>query len=422
MSDEAEDLWVRTHHMPFVYVSNLRSSKSQSLLGKGRGLTRVYTALKLPNIHPDLRQLCVWRYAVHLPDFPDGHTGLAGGSSGSSSTSSARSIGSTASDQVLPRNEQCTIWPPKDGELIGEWLLRAGLDKEVAIKDVADSWEARNECLMHSDLHRWFMRAGALPFTPLCLDLACADVVLGTRGVRRRLLLYKRYDGSTKALSPMRNNEIWRLSEAVLRGLAVLHHNGHVHMDIKPENVLWRKRKGFLWIDYVLADYGLVHSGRRAVEMAHYDDPVGTSGYMSPLLRHTDEENQVWDRFATVVRTVRARDGNGLALRAPATPAGWSAYFARARARLNTRTIVKVDLHSLALTLMSVMRKPGSWDMSTEELAERAGPAMCDFLKRLMLCGRGDLWTAEDALRVVTDHTRTPSPFPALRSASPRRR
>jgi hypothetical protein len=153
-------------------------------------------------------------------------------------------------------------------------------------------------------------------------------------------------------LLPMRRLEAGRLPKTqdglsamaldVLEALSVMHADGIVHLDVKPDNILWDAVRG----RYVLADYDLV---------SHVDDVrerlmaiegtalrVGTPGYLSPVLL-----GRLDSGFAEACRAAET----------PIDDRAWAARFAAARQRsvqsgLAARALLPLcDLHSLAVTL-----------------------------------------------------------------------
>lgn len=63
----------------------------------------------------------------------------------------------------------------------------------------------------------------------------------------------------------------------VLNGLSFLHAQGYVHMDIKPENILFKRSQ----YRYKIADFGL---GRLSQMKDSEDIKDGDSRYMAPEL------------------------------------------------------------------------------------------------------------------------------------------
>ena len=176
--------------------------------------------------------------------------------------------------------------------------------------------------------------------------------------------------------------------------LSVLHANRAVHLDVKPQNVLFSRAPDRI----VLADYGLVASTSAVlVNAIRGGSPSGTDGFISPLVIREDDENNVYPRFAAVAAATGLPD-------APLNPAGWRRFFDRHTVRRED-DVYKADLHSVALSLMEIMR----WNRM--DLQDH--PAITRFLARLMFFRRGDFRTAKAATaaaKKLAAPTRRPPP------------
>ena len=390
------------------------------LLGHGREGTFVYVARRLTMMHSNLLGVCLWRYAS--PPVPRHHKAkprkpaVAGG-------------GVTAALRHTPRKddhetEVCTYVVGNNLSHFNKQLYALGFTERVAIKDIPNSDAACRECHRHALAHKWFTEAGAIEWTPLCPDLACADVLLqqpsytqpviprwdttaATTGEsssrlsnlhRRRLLLYRRLGKSGFAIRPQPAARILRMARDVLRALTVIHAHDTLHMDIKPDNVL-EDDDGF-----VLADYGLMASKSAAVSHVKNKLPTGTVRFMSPLLLTDDFENNVYAIFQDAATTGGA----------PAAPPGmpldawWSAYFTGVTKQVARRTarVFKLDLQSLALTLIDMFREHNE-DTPPVSVIQEAHAPLFDLIARLLLCRpQDDHWTAAAALQDA-DHALT---------------
>ena len=319
-------------------------------LGVGREGTVVYTSDELPSTYSDANQLCVWAYG---------------------DTKSACSSDIRVSEA----------------------------EGTVAVKDIPDENYAMLESMIHEKLYAWFKAAGKLHVTPLHPVINCADVTFAG-GKTHRLVFYRAMAGDTSMLrlAPV---DIARLGVAVLESLVVLHANKTLHADIKPHNVLYTFDDGRYV--FALGDFGLMEpASDMLIELSKGGSPSGTDGYISPLLLRNDSENRVYTRFQMVA------DAIGL----PHEAGGWESVFDRRRAVL-VRTspaggvspgIYKADLHSLALTLLSLLR----WTAArTPEAALQANPLLTALISRLMFFRKGDFKSAFQALSAAKRLCRT---------------
>lgn len=119
----------------------------------------------------------------------------------------------------------------------------------------------------------------------------------------KHFLIYKRYDGDLISMIdqiPWSDATLSSMLSSVLALLCVLHANGFYHMDIKPENILYKKSDG----TFCLADYGLIS-----------DSWVkqGTLEYMSPLLNTPDENGRpgIVVEDGTYITFEKASDAKG---------------------------------------------------------------------------------------------------------------
>jgi hypothetical protein len=381
--------------------SHSHSQKGGRLLGLGKEDTRVYTLEDLAQAYPDMTALCVARYSRR--------TGAGG-----------------ADFCVRGRHGAALV-----AALAGGSAKRGALGRElrrVAIKDVPDPGETNLECGFHARMHRWFTAAGALHRTALhptlhYLDASSTPGALAARssGGRapaapappappalaapaapaapppRRLIVTRLFDGDVAGLR-LAEPDLLDLAAAVLRFLRVLHANAMLHMDIKPTNVLYRRRPGGPGggYEFVVADYNLLLEapavqdllapgapGREFEPLSH-----GTPGFMSPLLLRDEGDQGLYAHFERVARAIGLRPAGGHAF--------WRGFF-DAQRRGGRVLPAKVDLHSLALTLL---RLAEHLHLPAARPASRPS-RLTALIGRLMFFAPGDFRDADEALAAL---------------------
>jgi serine/threonine protein kinase len=228
---------------------------------------------------------------------------------------------------------------------------------------------------------------------------------------------------------------LFRVARGVLEFLAVAHGHGYLHMDVKPRNILWFRERKMVREDvrdargFCLGDYGDMHEAVRVVSQllprsggpfgAQKDEgpeelathmSVGTEGYMSPLLKkHGDDRDRVYRMFRDVLGRHQTPNGASGAKSDGDPPdagdpdAAWAAYFTRAKRDLK-KNYRKIDLHSLALTLLhcvnAVHARLGA-DLGAD--SPPSEPGLFDFIARLMFFRESrDFFTAEAALAYLS--------------------
>lgn len=369
-------------------IMNLKSSprimSGGRFLGKGKDHTRVYTFEDLAQEHPMVQGLCVHVYyheGLTTPDPP--HCFVAADAAG------VMSVVAGALHKTLSLN------------VYG-----------LALKDILDESDAGTELQYHQRIYRWFSEAKCLHLTCLHPILhfmqleestrasdtdsfleASSDALEGEtdkhtdRG--RKLLVTRLLDGDVHKLS-LREEELFDLAAAVLQALVVFHDHKYLHMDIKPENVLWdvdrdgRRR-------FCLSDYNLMMSMARAAHYLRPDDgggfqsvTHGTPGYTSPLMMVEDVSGSTYRKFQYIAVKTRAFKNN--------MPPVWREYFDRVRGDTD---MAKLDMHSLALTLIQLAVSQTNEKGGVSKLMR--GP-FGRFLARLMFFRPHDFQTAGQAL------------------------
>lgn len=337
-------------------------------LGTGRNETRVYTFDEIAREHPRMHGLCMHMY--RLQPSPDAHRDESVCFSGRDAAHVTRQVNNSA-----------------------ETLLT-----QVALKDILDDEDAGTEISYHQRIFRWFTQANSIHLTclhPLIhfleLDESTTDIKVG-----RKLLVTRLLSGDTHHLA-LREDELMDLTVAVLMGLEVFHEHHFLHMDIKPDNVLWdweETTPGHRKRVFCLSDYNLILSDANVLHYLRPDDggefqslSHGTEGYKSPLLMVDDVKGSTYRTFEFIARAVRVFPNNAMP--------NWQEYFDRSRGQTST---AKVDLHSLALTLVRLAVPHGQDKSLTQRLLKgRLGR----LLAKLMFFRPSDFVGAKDALASI---------------------
>lgn len=353
-------------------------------LGTGRNGTRVYTFDDIAREHPRMRRLCMHMYSSHAA--PSCFMGR-------DASHVLRLVESSVSDIPTPFLAQ------------------------LALKDVTDMEDAGTEIHLHQRIHRWFSEVHCIHLTCLhphvhFLELdEKADVQQQHQGTaasgdRHRLLVNRLLEGDVHHLI-LREGELTDLAIAVLHGLEIFHAHHYLHMDIKPDNILWELDAQRSRRQFCLSDYNLVLSEAQVQQYLRPDDgggfqslSHGTEGYKSPLLMLDDVKDTTYSRFDLVALRSRAFVGS-------AHPV-WREYFDRARAET---TMAKVDLHGLALTLVRLASPQGQDKAETARLLRGT---FGKFVARLMFFRPHDFSTAAEAL----EHLMAQNPVAAAKAES----
>ena len=325
-------------------------------LGLGRDGTRVYTADELPDSYPDALRTCVYLY------------------------------GSPKSPVCVPASK-------------GVGITSRDVDPStVAVKDIQDENEALIEAHLHELVHEWFAASNDPEACILHPVLSSADMVLSGEHAHR-VVFYQAMDGDTSALR-LSSRDLLGVADACLRCLVVLHAHRTLHMDIKPHNIMFKRRSSHnATFSFLLGDFGLATPMSAALSNLIYGgSPNGTDGYMSPLLVQPgkDADNNVIPRFQAVAEAVglRAASVEKIIL------AKQEALKKRSSSKhddqtLDVKGMPKTDLHSLALSLLALLR----WSKAQPiELTLAENPVVANFIGKLMFFRARDYSTASAAL------------------------
>lgn len=328
------------------------------------------------------------------------------------------------------------------------------LQQGIALKHVSDVLEYLYEFGINLNVREMFLAADLMHYTVVHDRYDTAHILMSVRGsdihnndksdaVISKELIYKRMVGSVHELDSTDEDILLVIMRNCLMFLCVLHKQGIIHMDIKPENILYDIESGN--VRCILADYGFLtpmsHVFSRLKKEGSFFQ--GTVGYISPLLMSDDDENRVYDKFSRVylesekkkidmLKSVR-RGGSGYdpysvpwlkdnkkrrgSMPISSSEQYWDEYFMVQKRRMTKASdLSKTDLQSLALTMLTMKDKfRHRWEMQfpsknkTSHDADIFTKRMCcvdDMIARLLLHRNGDFFTAGQALQYLVVHYR----------------
>jgi hypothetical protein len=304
-------------------------------------------------------------------------------------------------------------------------LRRAGLGDDVAIKDVREESAAKAEAAIHAHLRQCFKRARRMRACCLhhtVLSVSVDDHVLIP--MRVGFPIENGVDGRGWMLRPggLGVRDLLGLARGVLGGLAVMHDNRVLHLDVKPQNIMTVGRKGAASgrrstsssLEIVLVDYDLTAHFEDVLD-AMRDGPVavGTPGYISPILLGRMEPAFVrCCALASSADVRRACARHRVHMPALADDVAWVEHFALVRHRVLSSSsaalelLPQIDMHSLAVSLyrLSADRLGRMTSSSSTKKTKAAEGDDRDRTLLLALIGGllgGGLEGASDALKLV---------------------
>jgi serine/threonine protein kinase len=329
------------------------------------------------------------------------------------------------------------------------------LQQSVALKHVSDPFESVYEINVNGLIRSIFTHVDLLHITVLHplydtikVDTGKAtpstmsnsrvnkinrDVVQNTSPVGIypvKELVYKRMMGSIDRLGMTDEKVMIEAARSVLIFLCVIHKNGYIHMDIKPENILYDfNRKD---ISSVLADYGLMMRSDEVFDKVKKTGSYfqGTIGFMSPILTSDDHENRVYVKLNAVLHCCKHKtvpmmwhsDPSNAPADAkddPETTEFWDTFFEAQKAKMSSASdLAKIDLQSLAFTLLDMLARIKRHQVTAAATAEidtgvsavrkvvsvrdaTRYPVIEAFIPILLLYGPSSVHRAPDALRAL---------------------
>lgn len=309
-------------------------------------------------------------------------------------------------------------------------------DADIATNTMIFRWFSKRDKLHLTSLHPQVSQLVVFQKRAVTKNARAADAnVL----IKRTLPVTQLKDGNFRDfcyLTTPSDDTLVRMMSRILEFLCVAHSHGYVHLDIKPENIFiscdrlqknvtrpvtHNKQKGKKntyssmfnasslpdydqqqLYDFCLADYDMLEkasfvSSRLLSRQGRYF-LQGTDGFMSPLITKDgdDSANRVFPIFKQVAMACHVNMPFSSPV-AHSTHQQWAQYFMKAKDSFK-RNVWKLDLHSLALTVLDVM--PDVTLATTQKMF----PITLYMLQRLMFFRTEDFMSAEEALHSLKTH------------------
>ena len=254
-------------------------------------------------------------------------------------------------------------------ELNAQLQLVAKSRQPVVLKINGRDSDTQDEYTANQYVHAWLKRRNFLHLTPFDKELCIVHAQDASGKTVQRLLVMRSMLGDVDRIK-LTLIELASIAMALLIVLNIIHEHSYLHMDIKPANILHE------WVDrehvFVVADYGIMSDMQTVHHNLKLGKFSGTYGHMSPLLLPTgdDTDNKVYPKFIAA-----AQMGSGIEY----TPDDIVHMVEQYKSQLDNTTLPKVDLHSVGLTLMTLLEKN-----CTEPQNSRARREFWGFIESLL--------------------------------------
>ena len=234
-------------------------------------------------------------------------------------------------------------------ELEGDaaWVFKRH-SSDTLMKMNSDKSDTADEMTANAKVHQWATRMHFLHYT--ALHPTSSHVIgINSAGKDISTMIILRQMGGDVSKKVFSDKDIVGIAKAVLVVLHIIHLNGHLHLDVKPANILFTKRSHE--VDFALADFGIVDDMRNIYRDLLKNTYSGTPGYISPLLLpyHDDTQNRVYETFRKVALE---------ATRKEYTHSDLAELFQveKLKFKEDPSRMSKIDLHSLGLTLYHIIQ------------------------------------------------------------------
>lgn len=204
----------------------------------------------------------------------------------------------------------------------------------VVLKQVHADISAE-EIIIHEQMYNTFKKYKALKYTSV------HDEIKSIRVNESILIPMKKFDCN---LIKLQSIDINKMTINVLKCLDIIHREKYVHLDVKPDNILFKKEDGGDGL-YVLSDYDTLTPISSAFSYFKNNMIIGTYTYMSPYI--------MINKYNTVLLKLLEKMSG-----------------------VQTNTLIDIardnvmvcDIHSLILTILSIFNKVKSNNNDTVQL------------------------------------------------------
>lgn len=234
-------------------------------------------------------------------------------------------------------------------------LQRLHLTAAMAVKDVLDEDDARNEAIIGNYLQACFARASCMRYCML------HPTVCGVKVDDHVLIPMRMFQGNATTLVGTCSAQVALvLCQHVMKALDVMHENGIMHLDVKPSNILiWSTPRSQR---FVLGDYDIVAHVDDVVDLVRKRGLHGTAGYVSPIMSRDDDPDDGIALHPRYIKCCTALSHSSIA-GMPGSVAEWVTMFGSMRRMVMDRhaedvprrTVVLCDMHCLAATLFELL-------------------------------------------------------------------
>lgn len=286
-------------------------------------------------------------------------------------------------------NETCCVEyrAPDSQVLCGDaTLVNRRYGSKTLLKFNIDPYDTKCELRANDKIHQWMSQSNILTLTSLHQTLKKVTVSKINHQVFD-LVALQQFSGDVSRLQ-LEERDFVSMLKSVLLVLHVIHENRHLHLDIKPQNILYGRSATNATMVFALADFGIVDD----MAQVHHDFKrgrySGTYGFMSPLLLRDDLNNGVFPVFKAV-----ASEATGQQLHTQDI-----GRVCEEHQRSLEHHMPKIDMHSVGLTLYNILSKQQG-ALAKGEMRRRC----IKLIYGLLFFGPGTIATTSHALKVVQD-------------------
>lgn len=241
-----------------------------------------------------------------------------------------------------------------------------------------DPYDTRSELLANDKIYKWMASMDLLHLTSLHGSLKKVILIDANKADVRDAIALRQFSGDVSRIE-MNERELVDMLKTVILVLEVIHANRHLHLDIKPKNILYVRSEK---MQFALADFGILEDAEKVHHDYQKGGYSGTYGFMSPLLLPDDQNNNVFPVFKQV-----AGEAHQQILH-------WHDYdrlVKQHQASLHQH-MFKIDMHSLGLTFYTILNK--------QHGIKRDARARCmEYIYALLFFGQGSISNTAQAMQ-----------------------